>query len=203
MKKIYTVFFVLALTLNCHSLFATTYMISVTDNEFSPAELLEVHVGDTITWFWEAGSTTHTTTSTTIPDGAISWDSQLDHLNPAFTYIVMIPGSYDYECTIHASMGMVGHFNATEAIGINFPVAAAPAIVITSLPGNMIQVTIDAEQLKTAEINIYNLAGNLVKSFVQTSSIRGTYYLGNLPRGLYFVRAGDGIFVLTRKVVVQ
>ena len=103
--------------------FATKHVISVQNFTFSPASITDVIVGDTMRWVWVSGS--HTTTSTTIPASAPSWDHPINSSNTSFEYIVTIAGSYNYKCTPHASMGMVGSFIAT-----------APAPTLAVLPAN-------------------------------------------------------------------
>jgi plastocyanin len=90
---------------------ATKWIITVQNFSFSPSNLPGVIVGDTVRWNWINGS--HTTTSTTIPAGAASWDHPLNSSNTFFEYKVTVAGSYNYKCTPHEGMGMVGSFTAT------------------------------------------------------------------------------------------
>jgi plastocyanin len=90
---------------------ATKWIVNVQNFSFSPTNLPNVAVGDTIRWVWVSG--THTTTSTTIPFGATSWDHPITSSNTFFEYKVTVAGDYDYKCTPHEGMGMVGAFTAT------------------------------------------------------------------------------------------
>lgn len=99
---------------------ATKHVINVQNYSFSPASINNVVVGDTMRWVWVSG--THTTTSTTIPAGAAPWNSQIKSTLTSFEYKVTLAGTYNYECTPHAAMGMVGSFVAT---------APAPTIAVT------------------------------------------------------------------------
>ena len=92
------------------NLFATTWTINVGAGgalTFSPATLT-VTLGDTVTWLWSSGS--HTTTSTTIPSGAVPWDHAINSGSTSYTYVPAATGDYAYKCTPHESMGMVGSF---------------------------------------------------------------------------------------------
>lgn len=84
---------------------AATYTIKASNYEFDPANIT-VSVGDTIVWEWVGGK--HTTTSSKIPEGAASWDAEIKSSNKTYTYVVTIPGEYDYVCTPHVEMGMIG-----------------------------------------------------------------------------------------------
>lgn len=79
-----------------------TRIIEVANNVFIP-DSVNACVGDTIKWQLTAG--THTTTSTTVPSGAATWDEFMSSsTSTTYTYIVTVAGNYDYVCTIHPSM---------------------------------------------------------------------------------------------------
>jgi plastocyanin len=94
------------------SLFAVTHTVQVGNYYFSPSTL-NVEVGDIVKWVWVEGS--HTSTSTSVPAGAASWNSPINSGNQTYSYTVTTAGNYDYQCTIHVGMGMVGSFVATAA----------------------------------------------------------------------------------------
>ena len=89
---------------------ATTWEVTVQDFQFSPSSL-NVVVGDVIRWVWVSGF--HTTTSSTIPSGADSWDYAIDANNLSYDYMVTAPGTYNYICYFHEAFGMVASFTAT------------------------------------------------------------------------------------------
>lgn len=88
---------------------AVKHVVNVQNYSFVPANL-NVYVGDTIRWVWVNGS--HTTTSTTIPLGAPSWDEPITSGNPVYEYRVTMAGVYNYLCTPHSS-SQIGSFTAT------------------------------------------------------------------------------------------
>ncbi|MEX2380170.1 MAG: T9SS type A sorting domain-containing protein [Vicingaceae bacterium] len=76
-------------------------------NTFSPANFT-MNLGDTVLWIWSSG--THTTTSTSsIPNGATSWDIPITSTSTSFMYVPAVEGSYNYDCTPHAAV-MKGTF---------------------------------------------------------------------------------------------
>jgi plastocyanin len=115
MKKytffILTMSFLVVMFINTSS-FAVTHTILVGNYYFNPSSL-SVEVGDIVKWEWVEGS--HTTTSTTVPAGAASWDNPLNSGNMTYSYTVTTAGTYNYVCTPHAGMGMDGSFVATAA----------------------------------------------------------------------------------------
>src|SRR4051812_33659308 len=114
MKKIYVIL-IAAFSITLASRAATT-TVTVSDNIFSPNNFT-LTVGDTVMWMWVNG--THTTTSTTIPVGATPWDQLIDQNSTSYMYVVNTAGTYNYRCTFHYTMGMVGQFTAEQASGIS------------------------------------------------------------------------------------
>jgi plastocyanin len=101
------------------SVFAVTHTIQVGNYYFNPSSL-NVEVGDIVKWVWVQGS--HTTTSSSIPGGAASWDAPINSGNQTYSYTVTVAGVYNYVCTPHAGMGQTGTFTAT---------APPPALTVT------------------------------------------------------------------------
>ncbi len=162
MKKVYTIILqVVACILLSAYAKATIVMIEVEDFEFNP-EVVTVNVGDTILWFWEEGF--HTTTSTNIPAEAAPWDEPISSSSPFFQYVVTFPGSYDYVCTPHASMGMVGHFTANGTTDIPVIPAASELDFQWYVNGNDLIISTSFPQ-STQEVKLLNLNGQVLKGF--------------------------------------
>ncbi|GBC92618.1 Plastocyanin [bacterium HR15] len=60
-----------------------------------------INVGDSVRWVWRSGY--HTTTSY---DNL--WDAEVSSVQRTFTYTFNQPGTYEYYCIPHESIGMVG-----------------------------------------------------------------------------------------------
>ena len=140
--------------------FATIHLVSVSDFQFTPANL-NVVVGDTIIWQWVNGS--HTTTSTTIPSGAAPWNSPIVSSNPAFGYIVTTAGTYNYVCQPHAP-GMAGSFTATTPVGIT-PKPGSKEMGVSIYPNPVERfVTIDLKNIpaatKNIKVEVFDIIGN-------------------------------------------
>jgi plastocyanin len=103
MKKILLLAALLAGSVSVVS--AADHRVAVSDFQFRPATVNAV-VGDTVTWTWRNGM--HTTTSTSIPQGARSWDAPIDSVNTRFRVKLRVAGTYQYQCTFHFFQGMVG-----------------------------------------------------------------------------------------------
>ena len=105
----------LILSFYVFSSYATIISISTTpNNTFSPASV-SANVGDTIRWTGQGG---HTTSSTTIPNNATSWDWDFNS-GSTFDYVITVAGTYNYKCTPHGLMGMTGTITvANPPVGI-------------------------------------------------------------------------------------
>ena len=95
------------------SVLATIIKVNVSDFQFQP-KTVNAKVGDTIQWVWKTG--THTTTSVTIPAGAITWDRVMDATHKSFRYRLRVAGTYKYKCTPHGSIGMNGTIKVTNTL---------------------------------------------------------------------------------------
>jgi len=84
----------------------------VGDFQFTP-KTVNARVGDTISWSWQNG--THTTTSTSVPAGATSWDSPMNSSSTRFRTRVTVAGTYRYQCSFHFAMGMKGTIKVMAA----------------------------------------------------------------------------------------
>lgn len=170
----------LALSLGIqHQAQATKHVITQSGFTFNPSNLTNVNVGDTIRWVWTSG--VHTTTSTTIPAGATSWNAPLTSSNPSFEYPVQVSGVYDYICIYHASIGMTGSFT------VNSP----PALTIT---GNVFD---DANGLLGVPLNTVdgtptNAGGSIHANLVNASNtVLATVPVGAL--GTYGFGSANGV----------
>lgn len=88
---------------------------------FYKAELSDViYVGDTLRWVPLGGGApemAHTITSTTIPEGAVSFDVPWEGPEiPTFEYVVTVAGVYDYVCTPHVDFGMIDQFEVKAIV---------------------------------------------------------------------------------------
>jgi plastocyanin len=107
--------------------FAVVHTVQVGNFYFNPASINNVNPGDTIRWVWVAGS--HTTTSSTIPAGAASWDELITSSNTTYEYIPVNEGTYNYVCTPHIGMGMVGNFTVVAAAPLTVTATADPMTI--------------------------------------------------------------------------
>ncbi len=122
MKLFYTS--VLSLLFHC-ACNATTWTVTVSNFQFSPATVNAV-VGDVIQFNRQAGF--HTTTcgaglpGTSLPTGAMEWDSPMTSSVTTFSYTVTVAGTYNYGCTPHFQngSGMVGTIIVSGVLAVNF-----------------------------------------------------------------------------------
>ena len=93
---------------------AATITIHVKNFAFSPKTVNAV-VGDVIQWVWDDG--THTTTSTSVPVGAATWNNAMDASHTSFSYTLTVAGTYKYWCIPH-SPNMSGTITVTGSLPV-------------------------------------------------------------------------------------
>jgi plastocyanin len=129
MKKI----ILILLILSAFNSKGTIHQIQVWNGyfQFLPSNNITIQLGDTIQWIpLDPPTMSHTITSDNIPVGAVSFD-QIWQL-PAdtfFQYIPQVVGLYQYVCTPHITLGMIGEFNVvnggcTDSLAVNYDSSA-------------------------------------------------------------------------------
>jgi plastocyanin len=188
-------FIVLLIILPLIKVSANKVVITVQNFTFNPAAVSDVAVGDTIHWDWIDGS--HTTTSTTVPAGASTWNSSLNSANPSFEYKVTVAGVYNFKCTPHAAMGMVGTFTASIATGINAGASVFGSLQLSPNPASVtVKISFSPVNSFRGSLKLLNLLGKTIwKS--EPEFVAGTNHLelnvSDIPKGLYFIELTDGM----------
>ncbi|OFY83068.1 MAG: hypothetical protein A3F72_18920 [Bacteroidetes bacterium RIFCSPLOWO2_12_FULL_35_15] len=208
MKTVYKIFIAIVLIFSCNLNFkASTILINVEDFEFNPGDFT-INIGDTIKWAWDNSAGMHTTASTSIPAGALPWDQEISSLNPVFTYIPTIAGSYSYICSQHFSTGMFGHFTVLPASGIIEKWSGASfELNITNPVIEEFQLVYNIPETTLLKIRMFNILGEAIYSFVSTAQVAGkyshTYMLPSLSKGMYLITLETKDRVLSKKVLLQ
>lgn len=178
--------------------FATTYTISVANYSFSPSSITGVHPGDTITWVWVSG--THTTTNGMIPSTAPGWNSPISPTVPTFSYVVQPElGVYNYKCTPHESMGMVGSFTVEFPAGVS---AVSPAMFSMYPNPASSTVTLQFAQQGVANVSIVNLTGRTIAQ-QQTTAATANINIAQLAPGAYFITAIQNGSTYRKELIVR
>jgi plastocyanin len=112
----------------------TVTTVSVQDDVFVPSSS-SIQAGDTIVWHWDGSD--HNVTSTSHPE---AWTATATVSSTTFTFTNTFntAGTFPYECTIHADIGMLGTINVAAAsspptVSITNPTNAA----VFSAPANV------------------------------------------------------------------
>lgn len=150
---------------------ATKHIVTVANYQFTPLNIPNVFVGDTIRWQWIDGS--HTTTcnqnldpSTSYPAGAATWNSTISASNPSFEYKVTVAGFYIYVCLPHTP-DMVGTFTASAVSPVKFS--------SFSLSGNKDKVQLKWTSENEVNVDHYSIRrSNTSADFVEIASVSAT-----------------------------
>ena len=152
--------------------------------------------GDTIKWVLVSG--THTTASTTIPNGAAAWSSP-NITASGFTYVVTKAGTYNYTC--HPATG--GHMPASIVVTCTNGIPSIDPNYLSSVYPNPFCNKVTIETPDAEMIFIYNLVGEKVKSVMLNNKQTKTEIdVEELNKGFYFYSIiKEGEIIETRKIV--
>jgi len=159
---------------------------------FSPSTFTAA-IGDTIRFVWVSGI--HTTTSTSVPAGAATWNAALDDTHTVFLYPVKVGGSYAFQCVFHAAMGMVGSFTVPPRTKIT----VVKTSVVNSC-SNLNSIQYKCTQSKPPfKVQLFRYG----KAFGSVRTVNDTlpFTYSSLPLGSYFAtaRGNNGTDALTGK----
>lgn len=176
----------------------TKHTVQVGDDFFNPS-VFTANVGDTVHWVFIPGSAEiHTTTSTSIPSGAASWDQMVNTANPSFEYIITEAGNYNYECTPHATMGMVGSFTATPPTSVQ-TVQTAKASIIPNPAKSTVTVSSNFDNVN---ITLTDIQGRVVKSW-QEQRRNSVLDISNIPTGIYLITIQKDKLLQKEQLIVE
>lgn len=95
-----------------------SHNVTVANNTFAP-QTLEINVGDTVVWTNIQGDHNVNGTQGTYPDNPVSFGNDVGS-GWTYNFVFNEPGTYDYQCDPHVSMGMTGKVIVKEEdSGIN------------------------------------------------------------------------------------
>ncbi len=114
MKK--RIFIVVLFAIFCIESKAVIHHIGVDGCSFNPSVNNNIHLGDTISWYWDA-NTPRRTSSLNVPPGAQTWDEELDENNQTFQYVPSVVGQYFYKSNIMPTC--IASFMILSPVGIN------------------------------------------------------------------------------------
>lgn len=205
MNRIFTFFIPLLFAILSSTVaHATTHVVSQTGVSFEPHNL-NVVVGDIIRWEWS--SSVHNTISTTVPEGAATWNGALDPQHMSFEYTVTVPGDYTYHCSFHAAT-MVGTFTATTVASVKPVLSSNRDLVVGQEWGTRnIHVRVASGQAMEAAIRVYDITGKVLetmhKGMLSSEEQKLVLDASAWSRGIYFVRLETPDLVITRKVLLE
>ena len=193
MKKLYTILVLMAAFSQAH---AALHIITVSDNQFTPATL-NAECGDTVKWVWESGI--HTTWSTSIPAGADLWFEQIDSFDTTYSYQVSLAGTYDYYCYNHPMM--------TGSIIVTCPteIASQSDNFSSLVYPNPFENNLTIETPDATLISIYTITGEKIKTIILTEGQTKTEIITrDMAPGIYLCAIlKEGVLIGKRKLMKQ
>jgi plastocyanin len=164
---------------------ATVHTIQVWDGyfQFLPADLT-IELGDTIEWLpLDQPTMAHTITSSSIPNGAASfdeiWQAPADTF---FRYIPQVIGQYDYVCAPHVGLGMIGSFTVQDTPVSTLPYEEEEIAIYPNPTSDYLYCNHVGNATK---VELLDLSGRVIS---QLATQDAYFDLRHLSHGQYFVR---------------
>lgn len=207
MKNLKYFVIVLFIQLWLFQTYSTTWTITAGGFSFNPTPIT-VTVGDTIKWQWVNG--VHTTTSTSVPTGALAWNAPLDTTNPIFKYRITTPGTYNYQCNFHVTFGMVGIINANPngiiKISSNVPSGYNLQQNYPNPFNPATNIKFDIPATAQVKLVVYDITGKQVQTLIddilQPGSYRADWNASGFSSGVYFYRIQSDVFSDTKTMIL-
>ena len=205
MKKIYILLLItIALMTNTVNSNGAIIIVNVSNFAFTPANFT-LNSGDTIIWHL-SGGTSHTTTSTSVPAGANTWDQTLTSSSQVYEYIPTVAGAYNYVCTFHSSM--VATFTVITPLGIPTLNAVPELSLISSFSSsNELNIAYTIPVTTKATIVMNDILGKSVQKIMSSSVAAGIYTknisIANFPKGIYILELMTSEARISKKIVIQ
>jgi plastocyanin len=182
--------------------FSTKWVVTVADFQFTPSSLPNVISGDTIRWVWVSGL--HTTTSTSVPAGAMTWDQPIDATNTVYEYPATVTGTYNYYCMHHPTT-MIASFTVTSSTptGVGKNSAGILRIYPNPTSGQITIIIPGSSRSKTDVLIVRDLIGRTIFSNTIIQDQEYNIDLSDYPGGYYFVQLTSDAGTMTRKVILD
>jgi plastocyanin len=153
---------------------ATTHTVQVANFSFTP-NTLNIQSGDTVKWVWVSGN--HTTTSLSVPVGASSWDSPMNSTSTQFEIQLTVPGTYNYNCTMHPTT-MTGTITVAIASGLSDIGANSNSVNAYPSPfSDILSISFTIPETGATKISIYDITGKQIKVLVDMNYQTGNYII--------------------------
>ncbi|MCK9220392.1 MAG: T9SS type A sorting domain-containing protein [Bacteroidales bacterium] len=193
MKKFYSLsglsfLFFLMFTLLVFTSEAKKWIVNVKNYSFTPFNLTHVIAGDTIQWEWSEGN--HTTTSTAIPNGAVSWDMAISQEEPISIYVPDINGTYSYHSTLDSSMN--GQFVVTGGSGLITPKPLTGPTIYPNPFKDKVTIAWQKNGPVFSKLRIFDANGKVIKDVTSIKQLQGVadpcIDMQSLPHGVFFFK---------------
>jgi hypothetical protein len=143
----------------------------------------------------------HTTTSTSVPVGAATWDQALNSSTPTYTYVPTVAGTYSYKCIPHESMGMTGTFTVTNPTGIE-EATSQDAVALYPNPAST-QLNIKFKTTKNLNYNITTIEGRILHQAENVKTNQLVIDVTAYAKGMYLININCEGKLITKKFTIE
>ena len=186
------------LALSGASFAQTTHVVTVASNSFTPG-IVTVEVGDTVRWVNTQGSHNVNGTQGAYPTNPEGFGNSVGS-GWTYDFVFTIPGSYDYRCDPHFTLGMEGRVivNQPQSILDKTPLE----VKLSPVPANDFVMLDLSFADNNARAEVLSLDGKTVLTQTVNNG-RNTINLSGVANGVYFVRTTSNDRVITKRLIVK
>ena len=186
----------------------TTHQVDVSSNVFTPANIT-VNTGDQVVWTNTQGNHNVNGKTSVYPSNPESFGNSVAGPGWTYSHVFTIPGTYDYRCDPHVSIGMVG----TVTVLSNDPTTSEATLmnngrVVSLFPNpvrSVTQVNIEGYHDRTWHISIFNTTGvEVMKQKLGSGmNMERELNLSEFESGIYFVKVYSDKYHEVFRIVKQ
>lgn len=167
----------------------TKHIVEASNNVFTP-NVLTIDLGDTVEWRNVEGTHNVDGLQSTFTDNPVSFGNEVG-TGWTYSFVFTVAGTYDYQCDLHASLGMNGQIEV-KTVNTKVKYISGQAFKMFPNPATDV-VTFEYPGLnKELKVQVFDLAGRLQSIHIKTIYHTLQMNVSQLPDGLYFVKLQDG-----------
>jgi len=168
----------------------TSYIVYVGNNGFTDSNLT-VNVGDDVSFMLDVSNSSgsHTSTTTSVPSGAATWDYTCFCSACKYTSVITVAGTYEF---MDSNTGKTGTITTTPVTGMEVA-NANPESLSQNHPNPFSGQTSIDYNLKTdkGSLMITDITGKIVKEYALSGKSGQITISENLNAGMYFYSLKD------------
>lgn len=184
----------------------SSHAVSVSNYKYTPAELT-ITAGDEVVWTNAGGTHNVDGKTSAFPTNPVSFGNNLSGSAWTYKFVFTTPGTYNYQCDPHTSLGMVGKIivNPSSVTSSRTIADNSGKITLYPIPASAyVQLAVPAGYSAIQSLKVFSISGTLIDQKVLSGNNEGIRYdISSYKSGVYFMEINSGIRKEVLKFVRQ